>query len=60
MNELMVKLTGTYKTPKTEEVASTIITPMNTKEYDCNGDNTDNMFVVSNANIKDESWEEGE
>ena len=31
MNELMVKFTDTYKTPKTEEVASTIITHMNIK-----------------------------
>ena len=31
MDELMVKFTDTYKTPKTEEVASTIITHMNIK-----------------------------
>ena len=31
MDELMVKFTGTYKTTKTEEVASTIITHMNIK-----------------------------
>ena len=31
MEELMVKFTDTYKTPKTEEVASTIITHMNIK-----------------------------
>ena len=31
MDELMVKFTGTYKTTKPEEVASTIITHMNIK-----------------------------
>jgi hypothetical protein len=57
VNELMVKFTGTYKTPNPEEIAETIKAHMNIKEYDGNEDNPDNRFAGLNQNIQDDSWE---
>lgn len=57
INELMVKFTGTYKTPNPQEIASTIKTHMNIKEYDGDENNPDNRFAGLNQNIKDNSWE---
>ena len=60
IDELMVKFTGTYKTPNPEEIAGSIKSHMNIKEYDGNEDNPENRFAGLNANIKDDSWEAGE
>jgi conjugal transfer mating pair stabilization protein TraN len=60
INELMVKFTGTYKTPNPEEIGDTIKTHMNIKEYDGDENNPDNKFTGLNKNIKDDSWEAGE
>ncbi|MDC0864338.1 conjugal transfer protein TraN [Rickettsiaceae bacterium] len=57
VNELMVKFTGTYKTPNPEEIAATIKAHMNIKEYDGDENNPDNRFAGLNKNIKDDSWE---
>jgi hypothetical protein len=57
VNELMVKFTGTYKTPNPEEIAETIKNHMNIKEYDGDENNPDNRFAGLNKNIKDDSWE---
>ena len=57
INELMVKFTGTYKTPNPQEVGDTIKAHMNIKEYDGNEDNPENRFAGLNQNIKDDSWE---
>jgi hypothetical protein len=53
----MVKFTGTYKTPNPSEIAGSIKSHMNIKEYDGNEDNPENRFAGLNANIKDDSWE---
>jgi conjugal transfer mating pair stabilization protein TraN len=60
IDELMVKFTGAYKTPNPKEIAGSIKTHMNIKEYDGNEDNPENRFAGLNANIKDDSWEAGE
>ena len=60
IDELMVKFTGTYKTPNPKEIAGSIKTHMNIKKYDGNEDNPENRFAGLNANIKDDSWEAGE
>lgn len=57
INELTVKFTGTYKTPNPQEIASTIKTHMNIKEYDGDENNPDNRFAGLNQNIKDDSQE---
>lgn len=57
VNELMVKFTGTYKTPNPEEIAATIKSHMNIQEYDGDENNPDNRFAGLNKNIEDDSWE---
>ncbi len=57
INELMVKFTGTYKTPNPQEIASSIENHLNIRKYDDNENNPDNKFTGLNGNIKDDSWE---
>ena len=57
IKELMVKFTGTYKTPNPQEIADRIKAHMNIKKYDDNENNPDNKFAGLNQNIKDDSWE---
>lgn len=52
INELMVKFTGTYKTPNPQEVGDTIKAHMNIKEYDGNEDNPDNKITGFNQNVQ--------
>jgi conjugal transfer mating pair stabilization protein TraN len=60
INELMVKFTGRYKAPNPGEIASSIKSHMNIRQYDDNEDNPDNKFTGLNSNIKDDSWEAAE
>lgn len=57
INELLVKFTGTYKTPNPQEISDTIKSHMNIGEYDGDENNPDNKFTGFNTNIKDDSWE---
>jgi conjugal transfer mating pair stabilization protein TraN len=52
INELMVKFTGTYKTPNPEEIGDTIKTHMNIKEYDGDENNPDNQLSGMNKNVQ--------
>lgn len=55
INELLVKFTGTYKTPNPQEIASTIKSHMNIREYDGDENNRDNKFTGLNGSINNTS-----
>jgi hypothetical protein len=57
INELMIKFTGTYKTPNPKEIGDTIENHLNIRKYDDNENNPDNRFTGLNGNVKDDSWE---
>lgn len=57
INELMVKFTGTYKTPNPDEIAGSIKNHLNIRKYDDNEHNLDNKFNGLNANVNNESLE---
>jgi hypothetical protein len=52
INELMVKFTGSYKTPNPDEIKDTIENHMNIRKYDDNENNPDNNLSGINKNTE--------